>query len=93
MYRPTQRSYTEKTTGQSFRMYQNDTTGENKLINEKSGKKAKSFLVSAFTGKKYRFEDNTEIALNAGEFICIDPKNKPTHEKFFFQKRFKKLTR
>lgn len=90
-YQPTQRVYTEHSTGQRFRMYHNGNTDQNYLLNETTGEEVRSFYCSVSTPLSVKFKDGTIESLQVGEFVRIKPGNPPTHRKFCIDTRFRKL--
>jgi hypothetical protein len=85
------RTYTDFWTGESFRMYVNNDTHSNILINEKTGEQIKSFVCSAFNAITFKFWDKSEISLSTGQFLKLEKLNPPIAKKFTgIQKRFVK---
>lgn len=83
------RQYTNIKTGEIFNMIYDSISGHHILFNEK--REVKNFLASALTGTFYRLKDGSEIELKAGTFYEFNENTKPTHKKFFFEKRFVKI--
>ena len=90
MWEQSQRSYTNKVTQEKYRMYSNPSTGNLKLMSDAGGE-IQAFILSAFHGIIYKFEDGTTETLSAGEFISLKDHSKPTHRKLEGQKRFTKV--
>jgi hypothetical protein len=90
MYRPTQRSYEHVHTGEIFTMYKNSNTGNLTLIGNKTGTEISEFICAAFTDIVLKYADKSELKLNVGQFVGT-LSYKPTHKKFFCEKRFKTI--
>jgi len=91
MFRPTQRTYTNIRTNKRFRMYHNDETDINYLLNESTGEKITSFVCSAFTGIDYILKNGKKLTLTVNEFFPIAKNNPPVKKKFIIQKRYSKI--
>lgn len=93
MYRPTQRTYYNKLTGDLFRMYHSNITGTNYLMNEETGHIIKSsVLIAAFNAQTFKLSNGKIIELKQGEFYPLACCEIATHKKFTgLQKRFVKI--
>ena len=65
------------------------TSGNTKLISENS-EEVKAFYLCLIMDIDLKFADGTILHLNKGEFIDTS-KHNPTHRRYFFQSKFKKL--
>lgn len=79
-------------TGAEYTCTYDSATGQHKMV-DANGKELKEYIASAFTGKEYKFPDNSRIKLQAGELInlhlCV---TWPSHYKFIIDKRFRRFT-
>lgn len=91
MYQATQREYTEQLTGEVYTLFMNSDTQEFKLLNEINDREVTRFVLCAFTNCDYKFKEGITIRVNKGNFLDCTDKPLPTHRKFFFEKRFKKI--
>jgi hypothetical protein len=88
---PTQRTYRNKLTGETFRFYVDPFNSYLiELLSEQTGEKCTHFILAAHTSIDFKFNDKKVVRLDAGEMLPIDSTNLPTHKKFFMQKRFQK---
>ena len=96
-YAPTKRSYTNVETGETYRLFQHETTHAHKLISEseKCGtNEVNGYYLCAFTGCTIKVKTPTgikHVTLNMGEFYNTQEGETVTHRKFIGFTKFSKL--
>jgi len=90
MFQKTKRSYENYHTKEMFDMYQHSSTHKLVLINRETEIECTTFYCCAFTDVDLKLSTGEQIRLNRGQFIDTSIV-KPTHKKFFIQKRFSKF--
>lgn len=87
---PTQRTFKNKLTGETFRYYSSNVTGQNALINEETNEAILYFYAAACVPVELKFKNGQIVQLDNGQFLPLDKTGTPTHTKTSFQKTFRK---
>ena len=85
-----QRSYSNKETGQIFTLYTDSDKHTHHLIDSK-GNEAKPFYVCAFDSVQIKINNSKIISLSMGEFYHLKEGEKATHKKYAGFKKFSKI--